>query len=70
MNLLIEANCFKTLYQLEVIPSQKDGTYALKAVLEWCIIGSMEVKKVDKYLSCIKRAVLQGGRGSTAKHNF
>ena len=39
-------------------------------MLEWYNIGSMEVKKVDKDVSCNKSAVLQAGSGSTAKHNF
>ena len=38
VDLLIIANFLKALEPLDVVPSQKDGSYAIKTALGWCVI--------------------------------
>ena len=69
VNLSIEANYFKDLEALEVIPSQGNGSYAIRTALGWCVMGPID-KKDDKTIPCNWIAVTEASSSGLARHHF
>ena len=69
VDLYIEVNCLKALEPLEVIPSQGNGSYAIRAALGWCVIGPIDMKD-GKTISCNRISVTKVSSGGRSRHHF
>ena len=58
VELLIDANCPRTLEPVQVIASRDGGPYAMKTVLRWCIVGPIaQINSRNGSLTCNRIAV-------------
>ena len=71
IGLLIGASCSRALEPEMVIHSEGDGTYAVRTILGWCIIGPINRKNVpDGKISCNRKTVIEDSAGKLARHYF
>ena len=72
IGLLIGGECSKMIEPNKVIPSSKDGPYAFRTVLGWCISGSLHVEDINNTdaLLCNRIAVEDISTGKMADHHF
>ena len=62
VELLIGANCTRAA-EPKVISNRNDGSYVIKTVLGWCIVGSISYRNQSEgKLSCNRTAVVEAGR--------
>ena len=71
VDLLIGANCIKTLEPIKVISSKAQCPYAYRTVLGWCIVGPMSVNKANlKGIKCNNIYVHEANSIKRANHHF
>ena len=57
VGLLIGANFMKALEPMKIIFGKKDGIYAYKTLLGWCIVGTIINTETGRGISCHRGAV-------------
>ena len=71
MDLLIVANCVKTLEPIKVISSVGQGLYAYKTEPGWCVVGPMGVNKSSlKEMKCNNIYVHEENSAIRSNHHF
>ena len=70
VRIVIGANCTKALEPVDVIPTENNGTYAVKTRIGWCIVGPVKVTRGRQRIHCNCIAVKQGDTKNAEKHYF
>ena len=71
VELLISANCPGARKPVQVFASRGGGSYAMKTVLRWCIVGSIaRINSRNGSLTCNRIAVREAASNKIADHYF
>ena len=71
VELLIGDNCIRAPEPVQVIASRDRGPYAMKTVLEWCIVGPTAcINSRNESLTCNRMAVQETGSNKIVNHYF
>lgn len=71
IGLLIASNCSRALEPEIVIHSEDDGTYAVRPIGGWRVIGPINRKNApDVKISWNRMAVIEDGTCNLARHHF
>ena len=70
IGLVIEANCMKALEPMQVTASKRDGFYAYRSRLGWCIVGPMMHGDNKDSISCHQVTVRDASTSQVASSHF
>ena len=67
---MIGAKCLKALEPLEVIVSERDGLYAFRSALGWCVVGPLPERRDENKFYCNRISVKHCTTGKVSGHQF
>ena len=70
IELLIGADCAKTLEPQEVMPSKNGGPFAFRTTLGWCVVGLLAKLSEKNSMSCHQIIVQDALSGAILPHHI